>query len=250
MLLPNSETTQVIMISYFRPNDFRKSVESVLNNTVCPFHLSIVDNSHGGLDEELDWAEGDPQVTTYRNKENLGKGAGVNRWYGKITEGSSVDHFVSIDSDILVPPKWLLGLKRALLAVRERMRAGIIAPAIVNRDNRSWSDQIAAGRLNMHRMGNFRETDFHPGLYYNRYTAGPLFLIDRPFFEQAGLYYDKQLYGTDDGMLCRAAWGAGRFVGIDSNVQVKHLDKDSTEGYNNWKKRNITRDVDQRGHWD
>jgi glycosyltransferase involved in cell wall biosynthesis len=250
MLLPDSETTQVIMISYFRPNDFRRSVESVLNNTVCPFHLSIIDNSHGGLDKELDEAETDPRVTTYRNEANLGKGAGVNRWYRKITEGSSVDHFVSIDSDILVPPKWLLGLKRALLEVRKVMRAGIIAPAIVNRRGRSWTDQVASGRLNMHQMGHFKETKFYPGLYYNRYTAGPLFLIDRPFFEQAGLYYDKQLYGADDGMLCRAAASAERFIGIDSHVEVKHLDGDSTEGYLDWKRRNIKRDVDQRGHWD
>jgi glycosyltransferase involved in cell wall biosynthesis len=246
-MLLDFETTQIIMVSYFRPNDFSKSVASILNNTICPFHLSIIDNSHGGLDEELRKLE-DQRITIYRNRTNIGKGAGINRWYGKIMEGSPLDHFVSIDSDIQVPEGWLLRLKKALFAVRSKMMAGIIAPAILN--DKSWDDQVTTGKLCMHQTGHFQETDFHRGLYHNRYTAGPLFLIDRPFFEQNGLYYDKQLYGADDGMLCRAAWNTGRFVGIDSSVQVKHLNEDSTEGYVNWKKRNITKDVDQHGHWD
>lgn len=249
MLLLDSETTPIIMISYFRPNDFRKSVESVLNNTTCPFYLSIIDNSHGGLDAELDWAEGDPRVTTYRNERNIGKGAGVNRWYRKIMEGSSVDHFVSIDSDVIVPSQWLLELKRAHSAVKENLKPGIIAPAIVSQETKSWQDQISSGELNMHVMGDFRETEFYPGLYHNRFTAGLLFLIDRSFFEQAGLYYDKQLYGTDDGMLCKSAYKAGRFVGINSRVEIEHSNSDGTPEYAAWKRRNVTKAVDQHGHW-
>jgi glycosyltransferase involved in cell wall biosynthesis len=250
MLLVDSEPTQILMISYFRPNDFRRSVESVLNNTICPFHLSIIDNSHGGLDNELNWAEEDPRITTYRNETNLGKGAAVNKWYKSITRGSSLDHVVSIDSDIVVPPRWLLKLKRALFAARRHERVGIIAPAIKSRPDRTWKHQIATNNLDMHQIGGLSETFYHPGLYYNRYTAGPLFLIDRFFFEKVELYYDGQLYGTDDGMLCRAAYVRNRFIGIDSNVEVEHINEDGTPGYHDWKRRNVTKAVDQHGHRD
>ena len=250
MLLVDSEPTQIIMISYFRPNDFRKSVDSVLNNTTCPFHLSIIDNSHGGLDEELDRTEIDPRVTIYRNEKNLGKGAAVNKWFGKITENSSLDHFISIDSDIQVPLRWLLELKRAHSLVQKHEKPAIIAPAIISRPGNTFERQLKNHKLDMHRFGNFVPVDYYHGLFYNRYTAGPLFLIDKKFFEGAGLYYQDQLYGADDGILCKIAARQNRFIGIDSNVEVVHLNEDSTEAYNSWKQRNVTKDVDQCGHWD
>lgn len=246
MLLVDLEPTQIIMVSYFRPNDFRKSVDSILINTSCPFHLYIIDNSHGGLDKELDQVETDPRVTTYRNDNNLGKGAAVNKWYQKIMGGSSLSHFVSIDSDIQVPPGWLLELKRALSWVQ---KPAMIAPAIVSKPGNTFKKQLENQRLDMHRMGNLYQVDYN-GLFYNRYTAGPLFLIDRKFFESVGLYYQDQLYGADDGKLCKAAAKQNRFIGINSNVEVLHLNEDSTEDYNEWKRRNITKDVDQCGHWD
>ena len=250
MLLVDSEPTQIIMISYFRPNDFRKSVESVLTNTVCPFHLSIIDNSSGHLNQELDKVEEDPRVTIYRNQTNIGKGAGVNLWYDTIMKGTSLDHVVSIDGDVVVPFQWLLKLKRSLFEARKHCPVGFIAPAISDSSEDTWEAQLNQQTLSMHQYYRMKEVNYYPGLYYNGILAGPLFMIDRKFFEKNGLYYDGQLYGADDGGLCKSANKMKLFIGIDSNVVVEHSNDDTTIDYKEWKRRNITKGVDQCGHWD
>lgn len=250
MLLVDSEPTQIIMVSYFRPNDFRKSVESVLTNTTCPFHLSIIDNSHGYLDQELDEMEKDPRVTTYRNPTNIGKGAGINKWYSTIMKNTHLDHVVTIDGDVVVPSQWLLNLKRALSEARKHCLVGLIAPAVINSPEDTWETQLKQQKLRMHQYREVKEVDYYPGLYCNSYNAGLLFMIDREFFEKVELYNDNQLYGAEDGILCKSARRRGLFIGIDSNVVILHSNDDTTKDYNEWKKRNITKDVDQCGHWD
>jgi len=248
MLLLNSDDTQIIMVSYFRPNDFQKSVESVLNNTTCPFHLSIIDNSQGNLDFRLNEYEKEKRVTIYRNTPNIGKGAAFNLWYKEIIKHCSLDHFISIDSDIVVPRGWLMQLKRSHIAISKREHFGIIAPVICNRPENTFAAQLSSGNFDMHRYDDLNHVEYLT-VYRNRYTAGPLFLIDRTLFEKVG-YYDGQLYGADDGRLCAAAARQNRFIGIDTSVEVLHMNDDETTGYREWKLRNITTDVDQHGHWD
>ncbi len=59
-----------------------------------------------------------------------------------------------------------------------------------------------------------------------------------------------QLYGNDDGELCKAATRMGRFVGIATDVEVVHLETDVTPGYRAWKARNVNKDLDHKGYWD
>lgn len=237
------------MVSYFRPNDFKQSVESILSNTTCPFHLTIIDNSSNKLDTELNKIN-DPRVTIYRNDKNVGKGAAINQRFNEIMAGNTIKYFISIDSDVIVPKGWLLELKRSYFAVQRNSKPGIIAPAIMSEQNNTWENQLKNNKLDMHNIGNLHKIKYYNGLYYNRYIAGPLLLIDIAFFKKVGLYYDKQLYGADDGMLCKAAAKHSRFIGINSNITIEHINQDSTIEYINWKKRNITMDVDQCGHWD
>lgn len=234
------------MVSYYRPNDFKRSVKSVLDNTNCPFHLIILDNSCGGLDIELD-SLCHNNVTIYKSEANIGKAAITNKKFKEIVNDSS--HFISIDSDVIVPKGWLIELKRSYYSVIKHEKPGIIAPVIMNNLRDLWSKQLQNNKLTMHQAGGLEKVNYYNGLYKNRYNAGPLFLIDTEFFKAAGLYYEKQLYGADDGMLCSSATKMGRFCGINSNVSVIHSNLDSTPEYIDWKKRNITKDVDQRGHW-
>lgn len=101
----------------------------------------------------------------------------------------------------------------------------------------------------MHKITNSSHFAF-PHIYRNRYTAGPLFLIDRKFFNSVGGYVQTQLYGNDDGELCKAAARQNRFIGIVTDLEVLHLNGDSTEGYKLWKKQNISKDKDRKGFWD
>lgn len=232
------------MVTYFRPNDLRRCLDSVLTNTVEPFRLSIIDNSHGGLDEVFAEIR-DERVTVYRNDQNLGKGRAFMRWYPHIMRAKP-EFFVSIDSDLVVPPGWLTRMLRAAYSLPS---PGVLAPVLTLEAGDTFDRQKARGKLVMHREGP--ESGFvGPSLYRNRHTAGPLFLIHRPFFDRVGGYVQTQLYGNDDGELCKAAHKKGRFIGIVTDVEVLHLEGDVTPDYKKWKKRNVNRDADRKGFWD
>lgn len=238
------EQTEIIMISYFRPNDFRRSIRSILNNTSEPFHLSIIDNSHGGLDSELNEYESHENITIYRNEINYGKGIGVMKWYNKIMSKSNSKHFISIDADIEVYQNWLTRLIEARNKIT--IPFGILAPVIMN----NYGDWFIKQKNNL--IMHNRKIHYHlkDEIYYNRYTAGPLLLIDRNFFENIGGYSQNQLYGSDDGKLCKAAADNNLFIGIASNVHVLHLRHDDEEGYQKWKLNNINTDMVHTGYWD
>jgi GT2 family glycosyltransferase len=246
MMFPTLETIQLIMVSYFRPNDLQKCVKSILTHTREPYHLTIIDNSHGGLDQILNTLA-DSHLTIYRNKTNLGKGRAFMTWYKTIVATNTAPYFVSIDADLEVPPGWLTRMEMAAHRLREPL--GALAPVFLNWPGDTFTAQLGRGRLVMHRRDNSSQFIL-PNVYRNRYTAGPLFLIDRAFFETVGGYVQTQLYGNDDGELCKAANRLGRFVGLVTDVEVLHLNDDAPEGYRKWKQRNVNRDVDQRGFWD
>lgn len=244
MLIPSGET-QLIMVTYFRPNDLRRCLESIVTNTVGPFRLSIIDNSCGGLEDVFNEIN-DERVVIYRNESNLGKGKGFMRWYNQIMNQHDSEFFVSIDPDLVVPRNWLPKILRAAYTIPN---PGVLAPVLTWKEGDTFDRQKASGKLVMHKDGP--ESGFvMPFVYKNRHTAGPLFLIHRKFFEQIGGYVQTQLYGNDDGELCKAAHRKNRFIGIVTDVEVLHLNNDATVEYKEWKKRNVNKDVDGRGFWD
>jgi len=249
-MLFDPSPTQIIMVTYHRPNDFSNCIQSILDNTNCPFHLSIIDNSMGHIDSYLNEYRDLPNVTIYANDTNIGKGASVNKWYPTVMIHNQLAHFVSIDADIVVSEGWLTELIRSFYYLKQATKVAMIAPAICNHDYQTW-DYQTSNQMVMHNPIHLNPVfDYYPGLYHNRHTAGPLFIIDTRFFESTGMFYDKQLYGADDGILCARAYRHNAFVGINSNVMVKHLNIDSDDEYIAWKKRNITKDVDLHGRWD
>lgn len=249
-MLLDSQPTQIIMVTYHRPNDFVSSVESIINNTECPYHLSIIDNSTGQIDQYLDRYITHPHVSIYRNDANIGKGAAVNKWFDIIMSNNTLSHFISIDSDIIVPSQWLIELQRSFYHSKRCTKVGLIAPVIRNQQHETWEHQLQTKAV-MHNISQLTPAfDQYPGLYYNRYTAGPLLIIDTKFFKTTGLFYDKQLYGADDGHLCATAHRHKAFIGLNSNLIVTHTNNDSDREYVLWKERNITKDVDQHGRWD
>ena len=211
--------------------------------------LSIIDNSHGGLDTELAFIETNPRITIYKNNINIGKGAAFNRWFKQIMGDDPIDYFISIDADIFVPQGWLLHMQAVRAAIIQHEPFGILAPIIQDNKQDTFDQQQANRKLTMHNNSQFESVNYYNNLYRNRYTAGPLFLINTEFFSRHG-YYEKQLYGADDGKLCKAAHKDGLFIGITSDVSVMHLNDDGDTGYEKWKKRNITKDVDHKGYWD
>lgn len=251
MIYTNNDKTPLLMVSYFRPDDLTKSVYSILNNTYCPFKLYIIDNSKGGIDNCLDSFKNHNNIVIIKNSTNIGKARSFAQHYYKIMRKFKIDHFVSIDSDIEVPPYWLINLKIAMHRIKRMRLFGILAPTIQNETKQK-------NTISMHKLSE-TTTEIIPSVYYNRHTAGPVFLIDRAFFEDIGGYRgslsrrtrnQNQLYGNDDGKLCDAAMQKDLFMGFTSNVEVLHLEQNVDEGYVKWKHQNIQGNIDDKGYWD
>ena len=249
MLYAYADHINLIMVAYHRANDLKRCVDSVLSNTQAKFRLCIIDNSLGAIDATLDTYRSCDNVVIYKNDSNLGKPRAVNRWYDKIMLRSRAGYFVSIDSDVVVKPGWLCELIRSYVAVSRHVKVGLMAPIIQDHLFETWQWQLD-NKVRMHNTSIMREESSYKGVYYNRYTAGPVLLINKYLFEDIGGFYDKQLYGADDGQLCKTCDRKGYFIGLNTNVSVLHSQLDVDELYVNWKARNVRGDVDGCGRWD
>lgn len=225
----------VLMTTYHRPNDFLRSARSVLLHTPQLERLYILDNSTGGIDWALQQLD-HPYITIRRSPENIGKGAIVSQHYYEVMHGNNLDHFVGMDSDVVVCTHWY----ETLLATARKVSPWAAIAPVYNHPGEPD---------HMHMMvPSSREV--LPGVWYNPPTAGPLFLIRRAFWENWGGYPGTQIYGRDDGALCKEAVRRGLFIGYTRHVVMSHINQDSEPGYLEWKSRNIMGDVDGKGYWD
>ena len=238
------------MVSYHRPNDLKLSVDSILDKTLIPFHLSIIDNSAKAIDNCLNDYANHPNITIYKNDKNIGKAAAINKWFHKIMANNQNDFFISIDSDIQVEKGWLLEMYKCYYRIKQHIPVGLIAPAICNNLSQNWDYQIKNKHFIIHKAANIKPYyHIYPGLYHNVTNGGGLLAINIQFFIDNDLYYDERLYGGDDGQLCLAAYKKGLFVGINSNVLARHTNIDHDDGYVQWKLRNVSKVIDKYGHW-
>lgn len=233
------------MVSYFRPNDLLLSVESVISHTSCPYRLTLIDNSHGGLDRELSLIQKRHlHVVVLRNEQNIGKGASYRKWYSHIMAGDNNKYFVSMDADVIVPQQWLESLLRAAAIVN----AGVLAPLLLNNADDSLDRQVQNRKLTMHGFHEMQPAT--KSVYYNSQLAGPLLLISKRLYEKCGGYPGDQLYAHDDGVICKAAKSNNLFVGIETAVCCIHSTLDDTPKYRDWKQQHFNNSTVRIGYWD
>lgn len=246
MLTTDHHNIQIIMVSYHRPQDLRLSIQSIIDNTDNNYQLSIIDNSCGAIDSTLDIYR--DKATIYKNTTNLGKGKAFMKWYPVIVGRSIAKYFISIDSDIVVPQNWLMKFCVAANRVQLTTKLAAIGATIINDRNDSFQEQFKKQHLLMHRLP--KNPIFHQNILELRHLAGSLLLINRSFFDKIGGYCQTQLYGNDDGELCKIAHRLGYFTGMLTDLAVLHSNLDSSDGYKEWKKRNVNKDADGTGYWD
>lgn len=220
-------TINIIMVSYYRPNDLQLSIDSVLANTHIPFHLFIIDNSNNNLNNLLSSYEYDSRITLIYNEKNIGKAASINLHYDQIMSKNYSNYVVTIDGDIIVHKNWL---ERFIEASMKLDNWAILAPTIMNHKGHWFKKQYP----NLYMHNTKRLLHFSEEIFYNRYTAGPLLFLNRQFFDKHK-YNDSHLYGFDDGLLCKQAFLEDKFIGILSNVHVIHSRQDENAGYIKWK---------------
>lgn len=240
------------MVTYHRARDLQRCLESVFGHTHTPFRLTIIDNSQGAIDGLLSEAADRWPLQAIRNRYNLGKSLSFHKWYRQIAP--QAPYFVSMDSDIYVPPvnsqgkDWLQILLETAAGIP---RLGLLAPVLQNGQEDTFLAQTNRKKLTMHggQEGFRRAKESLPDIFHSPHTAGPLLLIHRGFYEECGGYPGDALFGRDDGYLCQMALRMNRFVGFTSYLSCLHLDKDNTPKYQQWKLENLNRPV-SRGYWD
>lgn len=239
---------EIIGISYHRPRDFRTCIESIIENTDLPYNLTIIDNSVGKIDAELSRLP--THIKVIRNKENLGKGKSFKLWYKHIVGNTNTQYLVSLDCDIKVPQEWLSKLIRATYKINQEL--GAIAPVLLSSENDSFEEHLKQKDFKMHggKEGYLIAQKRCDGIYSNRLTAGSLFLINKQFYDKIGGYPGTSIFGHDDGFICGKAIANNLFIGFTTDVECIHLHQDDTDGYRNWKIKNLNKAEVHNGYWD
>ncbi len=233
--------TDVVIVSYHRPSYLAATLRSV-RNAGAPCRLTVIDHSCGANDAVIAAAVPDRLI----RQENLGKAAGFMANWPTV---AASDPFVVLDGDLVLPGGWLAQLHGAAAETAPYGPLGLLAPLLAVDANVNVPATIASQRLHMHRWGPETE-EIAVGVWRCRHVAGPIMLIGRRAFEQAGGYQPRQRYGADDGDLCRACWDQGAFVGFTTRTVAIHLGARDDQGYRDWKRRNVNGDTDSRGYWD
>lgn len=241
-MCPIQNTVQIIMVTYFRPNDLVLSLNSIIKHTTLPYHLHIIDNSRGSINHTLMTYDKHPNITVTYNDSNLGKGVAFMKQYRKTNH--TMPYFISIDGDVIVPPNWLERIDKAYWDTE----AAILAPIIADSPLDTFASQLSNDKFIMHNVS--RPILLQNGIFRCRHIAGPLFVIKKSFFDIVNGYPTTQLYGNEDGELCRKAHELYEYTGIISDMTVIHSNIDSDALYQEWKLKNVKNPTERKGRWD
>lgn len=244
-ILFNQDPIQIISTTYFRQNDLKLWIKLLFENTKVPFTLSIIDNSSTKLDSLFDELSFDYKFSLYKNNTNIGKARSFMKFYNQIVHKQTTKLFISMDPDIIVQKDWLFKL---LIASHRLNDFGFVAPVIVNNDTDSFDKQLHNNKLIMHKLSNNKF--LYDNIMYTDHIAGPLLLINRKFFDRVGGFDCAQLYGGEDGDLCKKARRLKIPIGIVTDCVVRHADTDGNNNYKLWKRQHVNDNTTTVGYWD
>lgn len=238
-------TINIIAVSYHRPNDFKLCIQSIVENTDLPYKLTIIDNSTGKLDNQLNQFA--KHATIIRNDINIGKGKSFKKYYKSIC--SDDGYFISLDADVIVPERWLSKMMSVVMQIEQPFAA--LAPVLLRDNQDSFDNQVKCSDIYMH-GGNDGFHDIRrisDNLYSTKLVAGPLLLLSCQFYNKIGGYPGDVLYGHDDGFICNKAVQMNHFIGITDIISCIHSNIDSDDQYAQWKINNLNNKATKSGRW-
>lgn len=231
-------TTDVVVPVFNSLHHVRFCLRSLRAHTPEPFRLIVIDDgSDTYVAEQVTellktlWRDGDPEPVLLRNEENLGFLRSVNRG---ISHGNS-DYVVLLNSDTVVGPGWLSGLREAL---ELSPQAGIACP-VSNHANLTRID-IPDGTTFLEQTEWVRR-ESPVSLPRIGLASGFCFIARRSVYNRLGLF--DPIYGRgyfEESDFCMRAQERGWQVIGDDHTFVFHHGWGSFEesGRNEWMERN------------
>jgi glucosyl-dolichyl phosphate glucuronosyltransferase len=175
------KTISVIIPSYNRPKEVRGVIRSVLNQTVKPFEIIVVDNnSTPPLELKVDF----PNFRLIRNEKEMGSSMGRNQAI-KIAKG---EYMAFLDDDCVATPNWLEEVQKGI-STGAMVIGGKINPLFKAQPPDWWSEKEFGGSVG---VGNI----------YKRLIWSGNMVVHREVFEKIG-WFDPKL-GRHKGKLLSA----------------------------------------------
>lgn len=213
---PEAELTSITILTYNELAYTKQCIDSVIKYTDQPYELIIVDN--GSTDGTQDYLKSLPGVRLILNGSNYGFAKGNNQGIA----AAKGELILLLNNDVVVTPRWLEGLQRA---IRESADIGMAGPRSnyvsgpqldpatryrTMEDMVRYSEEVS--RLN---RGSRRETDR---------LVGFCLLIKKELLQKIGAFDERFASGNfEDDDLCLRARLAGYRLIIAHDVFVHHF---------------------------
>jgi len=184
------DLVSIIILSY---NTFKVTftcIESVLEQTVHPFELFVVDN--GSRDGTVDWLRTQKYLTLIANQQNLGYSTANNLAIRR----ARGEYVCLLNSDIIVRTGGWLG--HMVNVAKSSPLVGTVGAKLLYPDNKI--QHIGGG---IHESSPYHPYDKHPAntKVANRdvpYNTGACLLITRPALNMVGLLDETYPFGFED----------------------------------------------------
>lgn len=224
--------TLIVMVTYYRLDLTKQSVNSILNNTKAEFDLSIIDN--GSQDGTADYLRvlkrKYPNIRARLLDKNIGKGAAANKIFKEI-DRFKYDYIVGIDNDIIVPENWLSVL---IDCSKYLDKWGLLAP------NHAGVHKILPRAKKKH-LPNKQTLIFNPCI------AGGTWLINKKLYRSIGGYREDRFYGGVDGDYNIRAQKAGFRNGIVKDIFYRTINHPKYKPYSLFKLNQVVQMRKQPG---
>lgn len=196
----------IIIVNYNNVNYLKNSIRSVLENTVYPYQIYVVDN--GSIDGSVDYLKSFSRVNVILNQKNRGFAAACNQG---LLAGEG-EYIVILDCSITVTRNWLEELIRC-----DREDTAVIGPRVINKSGEELAMEKFPADFKLKEGTLIRNSQIeeHPVA-----VGGACYLIKRSNIPGLGLLDEKFMYYYEEADYSLRAIRRGLLVRLCPRARV------------------------------
>lgn len=212
-----------IVVNHNRGEMLRRTVDSLLGQTVVPGEILIIDNGSG--DDSTARVRGLPGVRVIELGENTGASGGFCHGIAHAM-ATAASHFLVLDSDVTLAPECAARLQAALVAAPE---VGVVGPKVYHWDSvhvlqefGGWIDWETADLRRSHWQHDEATSGLVTCDQSVDYVPACCLLVSRAAVERAGNFDPAWFLYWDDIDWCARIRAAGLGVRVTATTAVQH----------------------------